>query len=146
MINSILEAISVSLDAEFGENYKIYSEAKNQGLKEPCFFISCINPTSKLFLGKRYFRKNQFCVQYFPQNPARAKEECNAVAERLFLCLEWLDVCGDLVMGTKMSGEVADGILHFFVNYDMFAYHAGKEIPVMEEISTTTSMKGTVKK
>lgn len=142
MINSIIEAISISLNAEFGENYEIYSEAKKQDLKEPCFFISCINPTSKLFLGKRYFRKNQFCVQYFPKSQAKEKEECNAVAERLFLCLEWLDVRGDAVMGTKMSAEVSDGILHFFVNYDMFVYRVREEIPVMEEIYTKASVKG----
>ena len=53
MINSIIRAISVSLNNEFGDNYTIYTETVEQGLKEPCFFISCINPTNNLFLGKR---------------------------------------------------------------------------------------------
>ena len=67
MMNSIIEAISVALNEEFGDGYKIHMEEIRQGLKEPCFFIQCLNPTHELFLGKRYLQSNQFCIQYFPQ-------------------------------------------------------------------------------
>lgn len=87
MINSIIESISISLNAEFGDEYTTYTESVEQGLNEPCFFVFCINPTNRVFLGKRYFRENQFCIQYFPADKDRAKEECNAVAERLFHAL-----------------------------------------------------------
>ena len=43
MINSIIDSIGISLNAEFGDKYTIYSESIEQGLKEPCFFISCLN-------------------------------------------------------------------------------------------------------
>ena len=76
MINSIIEGISASLNAEFGDDYTIYTENVEQGLKEPCFFISCINPTSRIFLGKRYFKTNQMCIHYFPADNDRKKEEC----------------------------------------------------------------------
>ena len=56
MINSIIEGISISLNAEFGDNYTTYTESVEQGLKEPCFFVFCINPTNRVFLGKRYSR------------------------------------------------------------------------------------------
>ena len=62
MINSIIEAISISLNEEFGDGYETHMEEIKQGLKEPCFFITCLNPTTELFLGKRYFRTNQFCI------------------------------------------------------------------------------------
>ena len=75
MINSIIESISISLNAEFGDEYTTYTESVEQGLNEPCFFVFCINPTDRLFLGKRYFRENQFCLQYFPADKDRAKEE-----------------------------------------------------------------------
>ena len=67
MINSIIDSISIALNAEFGDCYKNYKEEKKQDLEEPCFFIQCLNPTQRLFLNKRYFRKNQFCIQYFPE-------------------------------------------------------------------------------
>lgn len=142
MINSIIESISITLNAEFGDKYKTHREEKRQGLKEPCFFIQCLNPTEELFFGKRYFRQNQFCIQYFPENKLHGKQECYAVAERLFSCLEYLDVGGDLVMGTKRKYEVADGILHFFVNYDLFVYKVAESVPVMEELSSETHVKG----
>lgn len=141
MINSIIEAISVALNGEFGDSYKTYTQDVKQGLKEPCFFVSCINPTHRLFRGKRYFKENQFCIQYFPQDKRQANEECNAVADRLFFCLEYVTVTGDLVRGTKMRSEIVDGVLNFFVNYDLFVYKRTEENP-MEDISSSVSAKG----
>lgn len=141
MINSIIESISVRLDAEF-DGLEVHREERKQGLKEPCFFVLCINPTNKLFLNKRYFRANQFCVQYIPKAGGKKKAECYEVGERLFDCLEWLEVGGDLVMGTKMKYEVVDGVLHFFVNYDLFVYKVAEPVPLMEEVSSETSVKG----
>ena len=142
MINSIIESISISLNTELGDRYKTHREVKRQGLKEPCFFIQCINPTEKLFFGKRYYRQNQFCIQYFPEDEFNGNQECYAVAERLFSCLEYLDVGGAPVMGTKMKYEVKDGILHFFVNYDLFVYKVAESVPRMEEVSSETHVKG----
>ncbi len=141
MINAIIEAISISLNVEFGDRYKIYREIKHQGLQEPCFFIQCLNPTSRLFLNKRYLRTNQFCIQYFPEQEGKKKEECYEIAEHLFQCLEWLEVKEDTMMGTQMHYEVVDGMLHFFVNYDAFVYKISESIPFMEEVSLETSSK-----
>ena len=140
MINSIIEAISIALNAEFGDECRIYADNIEQGLTEPCFFVSCINPTNRLFLGKRYFRSNEFCIQYFPKDRSREKEECNETAERLFLCLEWLTVDGELTMGTKMRSETVDGVLNFFVNYDMFVYRKGDAETAMEELTEETAV------
>lgn len=41
---------------------EIQQAAPEQGLKEPCFSIVCVNPTNELFRGKKYFRKNLFCI------------------------------------------------------------------------------------
>ena len=89
MINAIIEAVSVSLNSEFGDGYEIHMEEIEQGLEEPCFFISCLNPSNDLFLGKRYFRTNPFCIQYFPESREKQRE-CNSVAERMYGCLEYV--------------------------------------------------------
>lgn len=120
MINSIIESISISLNAEFGDDYTIYTESVEQGLSKPCFFIFCINPTNQLFLGKRYFREHGFCLQYFPVDNDQANREGNAVAERLYSCLESISVSGKRLRGTNMKYEIVDGVLNFFVNYDFF--------------------------
>lgn len=137
MINSIIDAISITLNAEFGDDYKIYTEDIEQGLKEPCFFVQCINPTNDRFLGNKYKRTHQFCIQYFPSSEDKYSE-CMSVTDRLFVAL---DIVGDEWMGTKMNGEVVDGVLHFFVNYDTFAYRTKEETP-METIEHQSNVKG----
>lgn len=141
MINSIIEAISISLNEEFGDGYEIHMEEIKQGLKEPCFFIACLNPTTELFLGKRYFRTNQFCIQYFPETNEKQRE-CNGVAERMLQCLEYITIYGEdkPIMGTKMKYEVVDGVLNFFVNYDCFVRKIEQQTP-MESLQASTSVK-----
>jgi len=141
VINSLIAAISRALNTEFGDGYSIYTESVEQGLEEPCFFVSCIKPSSRLFLGKRYFRENQFCLQYFPADIDRAREECNAVAERLYACLEYIDVAGNLTRGTKMNCEVVDDVLNFLVNYDMFVYKPD-DTPAMADLTEKVGVKG----
>lgn len=137
MINSIIEAISINLDAEFG--YETHMEEIKQDLVEPCFYISCLNPTTELFLGKRYFRQNQVVIQYFPESDNKQRE-CNVVAERLMWSLEYITLDGDLARGTAMKYEVIDGVLNFFVNYDCFVYRLEENTP-METIESNTNVK-----
>ncbi len=40
-----------------------------------------------------------------------------------------------------MKWEMADGMMDFYVNYDLFVYGGKEPIPVMEELSVETSMK-----
>lgn len=64
------------------------------------------------------------------------------MAERLLSCLEYIALEGDAVMGTRMHYEVLDGVLHFFVDYDMFVDRREGEIPAMGEVSQETLVKG----
>ncbi len=141
MINSIIEAISISLNEEFGDGYETHMEEIKQGLKEPCFFITCLNPTTELFLGKRYFRTNQFCIQYFPETNEKQRE-CNGVAERMLQRLEYITIYGEdkPIMGTKMKYEVVDGVLNFFVNYDCFIRKTEQQT-AMETLQASTDVK-----
>lgn len=142
MINEIIEAISVSLNEEFGDDYETHMEEIRQGLKEPCFFITCINPTNELLIGKRYSRTNQFCIQYFPKTD-KIQRECNDVAERMWQGLEYITIYGEdkPIRGTKMNYKVVDGVLNFFVNYNCIAYKVEQQTP-MENLESSTSVKG----
>lgn len=135
MINAIIEGISTALYGWFGDRYEIHAEEIKQDLKEPCFFIACMNPTHDLFLGRRYFRENGFCIQYFPES-GQVQRECLDVAESMTECLEVISADGVPIRGTKMKYEVVDEVLHFFVNYDYFVYKPADSTP-MEEISIT---------
>jgi hypothetical protein len=132
MINKIIDAISISINSEFGDGYEIYTESIEQGLEEPCFSIFCLNPTNRLYMNKRYFRTNQFCIQYFPSTD-EPKAECNSVLEKLYECLELIDMNGDSIRGTSMKGEIVNGVLNFFVNYNIFMYKV-EEKTLMETL------------
>lgn len=141
MINPIIEAIGAALGSNFGEQYTIYSEAIEQDFNEPCFFISCMSRSQKLSTGNRYWCENVFCIQYFPFNSLREREESQHAAEKLFSCLEILDVDGNLLRGTKMNYEISDGVLSFFVSYNFFICKEKKAYP-MENLSENIYMKG----
>jgi hypothetical protein len=133
MLDKIIDVISEKLNEAFGEDFKIYTEEVKQGLTEPCFFIQLVTPTNTQVLGKRYFRQNLFDIQYFPQSKNEPKAECLRVQDDLFLALEYINVGEDLQRGEKMRGEFADGVLNFFVEYNMFVYKTEEQDP-MEEL------------
>ena len=141
MINKIIDGICIAINSEFGNDYEIYTETTEQGLTEPCFSVVCINPASEQFLGKRYFRTNQFCIHYFPST-SNKKMECYSVLERLMNSLELITVNDEAIRGTAMHGEVIEGVLNFFVNYDMFVYKKQEKEPVMEDVAYNSDVKG----
>ena len=142
MINGMIEAISVALNEEFGDEYEIYRESVRQDLKEPCFFIQILNPTVKQVIKNRYFRSNQFCIQFFPESVEKRKE-CEDVAERMLWCLEYIHLEGEEtpVRGTQMHGEIVDDILHFFVNYDCYVHKSIEADPSMEIMESKEQVK-----
>lgn len=147
-VNLIIEAIAAALNGEFGEEYTVYAEEVKQGLSEPCFFVSCINPSDRQlmgnanrhFLAARYYRENRFCIQYFPLDENNGRRESYDKAERLFGCLEEISAYGDIIRGTDMNFEYTDGVLSFFVSYNFFVYRT-REPTVMEKFERDVSNK-----
>ena len=141
MINKIIDGISITINSEFGDAYEIYTESIEQGLIEPCFSIVCLNPTINQSLGNRYFRRNQFCIHYFPYTNEK-QLECYTVGERLMHVLELIEIDGDLCRGTEMRYEVIDDVLSFFVNYNMYTYKEEVAEDMMESLHRNSDVKG----
>ena len=140
MIKKVVDGICLALSSKFGEDREVYTEAVKQGLKDGSFSIVCLNPTNTQFLGKRYFRTNQFCIHYFPKTN-EPKSECLEVLEDLYDALEIIEVDGDSIRGTNMTSEIDDGVLHFFVNYDFFTIRKTDET-FMEHFDYSSNVKG----
>lgn len=139
MTNDVMYCISNALDKEFG--YEIHMEEIKQGLKEPCFFLNLIDSAMKIVTGKRYEKRNQICIQYFPESD-KVQQECNEVAERLTLCLEYIeDEDGGFLHGTQMHYQVTDGILNFFVDYNFHVVKKGKEPEKMHDLTMKSELK-----
>lgn len=120
MINDIIDGIARKLNLNFGSDYAIYKEDVSQGLTEPCFSIVHLQSDNTGKLPVRYLRRNAFDVHFYPKEGDNMKSEMYRVGEYLFLCLEYINVLDNLVRASKMRYEIVDGVLHFFVNYDIF--------------------------
>lgn len=138
MITKIAESISSVLYSEYG--YENYIESIEQGLNEPCFFIQNLNSNIKKYPGKRYFKQNSFCIQYFPKS--HTNREMYAVGENLLLLLETIPYESGLIRGTQMNYEIVDDVLNFFVNYNFFVREPEEEIPRMETMKLGIDAKG----
>ncbi|WP_148355324.1 phage tail terminator family protein [Anaerotruncus colihominis] len=119
MLNEIIKGISMALNTAFGDGYEIFQNNVEQGLKEPCFFISILKPEIIPMLGRRFIQRNPFDIQYFPTSPGNNAEMITA-AETMIGALDFITLPGgDLLHGTSVNYEVVDNVLHFFVNYNL---------------------------
>ncbi len=139
MINDIIDGILKVLFEYFGDGFKYYTESVEQGFKEPCFSIESISPSVTQKLNNRYLSENKFVINYFP-NKKDSKKEINTISEQLFEVLEYIAVNGSVVRGTKMSTQISDGVLLFFVNYDLFRIKE-KIVEPMEELESKERIK-----
>ena len=133
MVDKIIKAISKTLNQVFGDDFEIYfSKDVQQGLTEPCFFIALVGLSRIRRIGVRYQMFDSFVVQYFPKIQ-RGNIEMIGVGEQLLDALEVIQLSdGDLVQGTTMNYSIQDGVLHFFVDYNLFL----KKEVAMDEMET----------
>jgi hypothetical protein len=139
----MVNGISIKLNLVFGDNVKIYyDEDVKQGLTEPCFFIMVLNPSENKMLGSRAFRNVPFNVHYFPAVNG-SNLELQTMASDLYEAMRSITlVNGDIVNGSRLRHEVNDGILHFFVNFNMFINYESTDELDMETLTVNNSVKG----
>lgn len=137
MINDILKGVAEAVKNEFGDEYGIYTNTTEQGLTEPCFFISVLKPEIKQVLGNRYFLNSPVSVQFLSKNN---NDFINDIGSRLFDCLELITVSGDLIRGTSMSYSISDGILIFNVSYGFYFFKNKQTEEVMENMKQKTEV------
>ena len=138
MIDSIITGISTTLYGVFG--YENFKNEIPQDLNPPCFYIRCIEPGVKKFIGTRYLRRNHFVIQYFPSTDDR-KGECYRVSEKMFECLEVIPVDDFFLRGTEMRFDVVDGVLHFFVDYNAFVRKVEQKQDAMKIMQNNVQVK-----
>ena len=136
MINDLINGISKKLHNAFG--YKIYKENIKQGLVEPCFSIVVLEVEETAQLPNRYFRQYPFDIHYFSKN---GKAECYAVAEKLLIELEQINVLDNVVQGSKIKYEIVDDVLHFFVNYNLFIKKETVKVNAMDAININSKVR-----
>lgn len=151
MVNEIINGIAKAVKAEFPESKKTYIDEIEQGMAEeinrPCFFIALLDASQEQHLGRRLWREHNFNVHYFPQNEGSPNREINTVLDQLRLALRFIDVKEDSgagvskIAGTDMRHEVVDGVLHFFVSFNLFVLLSPSDNPYMETVDHEQRIK-----
>lgn len=131
MTQKIIDAICRTLSNAFGDEYEIYTENVEQGLKEPCFFVLPIE-ASDTKRGLRSYRNSYpFAVHYFPRG-----EIDYDLADRLIAELEIINVEGlGKLRSNDRSMQVQDGVVQVFHTYNVITQGA-EDGDAMSELDT----------
>lgn len=133
MIDRVLQGVTDAIYQTFGDDYEIYTERVEQGLKEPCFFVYCINPSVDIFLGDRLKNSLQFAVQYIPKGPQK-NSEMNNIYLRLNKAVRFINVEGNKMMAQGILADISDEILTVSFSYVFFNYEKESGDTMSEQI------------
>ena len=134
MIQSMINGVCKAIYDNLGDKYEIYTESMEQKFCEPCFSVSCLNPTSERFMGNRFYYTVPVVIKFFPHfRNHNKREECYDVYEKLSDILEVITIGADSMRGVDIHSEYADGVLHTFVTYQYFSLKQ-KEKNYMENL------------
>lgn len=143
MLNDILDAITNKLDELFPDN-PVYTDAVEQDLVEPCFFVQFLEPSEKPMIGQRYYRETAVSIQYLPGDTREVLRELNRVADILMDGMEYITLeDGSLLRGTGRLArpDMEERILTFLVNYNMFVIRQKPKEEPMKDIMTQTEVR-----
>jgi len=140
-INRIIEGLGAKLHALTG--YPVYVDFKKNHVQFPCFHLKLLDQSSSHVLGDRHMQEHRFDIWYILNDADEvtdSRKEIHEMAEALFMALEYITLeDGTQVRGEEMSYRVTDGILHFFVAYNVFVF---KERPHVEKMQTLNAKGG----
>lgn len=145
MVNSIMDGIAKALRSAY-PTYKIYIDDVEQYLKRPAFFIALLSSEQEQKLDDRLWREHAFDIHFFPENEKKPTREINAVIDALRMALRYITVQetetkSSLVRGTDVRHEEVDGVLHFYINFNLFVRLPKEPIPVMESLEQKDELK-----
>lgn len=141
MTEDIIKAVCAAIYNEFGDGYTIYTEAVAQDAQTPCFFVICTQPKLNRYMSDEYYQEIPIVVQYLPQNTENYRSECEDVFERLSLSLDTISLDDSCVHGADTHGEIIDGVLNFFVDYNMMVYKNTEPKTPMRKFSSHTNVE-----
>ena len=142
IVNDIIDGIAKAIYDEFGDGYTIYKEQIPQNADTPCFFILNTFSTLGRYLGERFKSKNHYVIQYIPPDDSDVRSECYDAAQRLALCLEFIDDGdGGYIRGCNFQYTVTEDLMEFIADFNIYALKSEKK-DNMETITLSEELKG----
>lgn len=125
----IRTGIFKALEQAFPDMHR-YGEEIKEGLTPPCFFVKFLEPVHTHELNRRYSREVPVDVHFF----AKTNAERLMMAEQLTSVLESIQVNSRPLYGIRMSWDIHDEVLHFFVTYRMQVWKPRPDDPAMQTL------------
>lgn len=138
MNKEVVLGIVEALDTAFG--YPVHIDGVEQELTQPCFLVGKVQGEQKKEIGNRYKNNNFFDIKYLTETE-KPMMELLGVEEKLYDCLEYIEINGSPTKGTDMKGSVIDGVLHFFVNYNFHVFKRTVQEESMQKITIKTEFE-----
>ena len=69
MIQKVIDGIITAIRTEYDSaHFKVYTELVEQGLRNPCFSVMCLNPSVEVIGKVRSRRYYPFVIDYFSKS------------------------------------------------------------------------------
>ena len=134
MINKTLNAITVALHNEFGNDYHYYIEDVEQNLSTPCFTVDMLNPMQRSDSPTTYQRTMPLVIHYFSGNKISPKKDSYGIEERISSALEYIIVEGRKLRSENIECQMVDDTLQVFVTYRFWTKVIEAEPDYIEEL------------
>lgn len=132
----------------FGDEYSVYAkEDVKQDFEGPAFFVYKVLSTFGKGLNLRRTADFNFDIHCFPKSEKNMYIEFGEVEMMLSEILETIEILDPeslqtfTMSGDQMSSSVTDGVMHFFVHFDITFMRPAPELPAMETLEQTTTTK-----
>lgn len=141
MINCLIKGIASKLYEVF-KNITIYTEKVPQGFVTPSFYIKCLTHNDELKLFESKKKITRFDITYFPSKDSLENErEINGTLAKLVDNMRVIQAEGHKIKGFDISNEKVDGVLHYFVSYNITLLKDKININ-MEDLKERTDVNG----
>ncbi|MGI6361017.1 MAG: phage tail terminator family protein [Bacillota bacterium] len=130
-MTSIIDLLALTLEKAY-PGVNIYTEQVGGGFQRPAFFIWQNGQQEQPEVGRRFLRKHDLTVSYFPPEPLTAEiyEDLWEIGDELTVFLRLIEYEGEFCHGRNMQLEITEGTLNFRVSY-------GRQLePLQEAVSS----------
>lgn len=121
VINEVVIGMATKINKIYNKKYPIHTDSEEQGLDKPCFFIKYLNGDENREIGlqDRFYKdKLNFVIIGYTQDGDT--EILNDMIDNLYE-LEYIELTDKtLLRAHKLHPKIEDGVLHFFIDYEIF--------------------------
>ena len=121
VVKEVVIGIATKINKIYENKYPIYTDGEQQGVDKPCFFIKYLKGEENREIGlqDRFYKdKLNFVIIGYTEDGN--SDILYDMIDNLYE-LEYIELTDKtLLRAYKLHPEVEDGILHFFIDYEIF--------------------------